>query len=240
MTLSKLPPHHSGFSRSLHPQPIPHLGTRYNSSGVFLPEPGNTIVCHLVPGSETEVVLREMRQRYRAMPGGERLAFTAESSLHMTLFQGIIEYRRQLPYWPDDVPLETPIDDMTAIFLDRLAGFQPGPAFQMEVTGATPNGLTLQGVSEEDRAALRSWRDRLADLLGYRHPDHETYAFHITFAYLTERFEDEAIWAWQSFLDEVVEEIRQRAPVIALRPPAFCCFDDMNHFEELLVLDATA
>ncbi|PYB75473.1 DUF1868 domain-containing protein [Rhizobium wuzhouense] len=216
---------------------LAHLGTRYSSAGIFLPEPGNTMVCHLQAGSETEAVLQEVRERYRAMPGSERLAFTAESSLHMTLFQGIIEYRRRLPYWPADVPLETPIDDMTAIFLDRLAGFEPGQAFQMQVVAATPNGLTLEGVSEADRAALRSWRDRLADLLGYRHPDHETYSFHITFAYMTERFDDETMMAWQPFLAEVVEEIRQRAPILALRPPAFCSFEDMNHFEELLVLE---
>lgn len=240
MMLSKLSPHLKPFSLSLHPEPIPHFGTRYDEAGIFLPEPGNTIVCHLEAGSETEAVLQEIRGRYRSMPGGEHLAFTAESSLHMTLFQGIIEYRRRLPYWPSDVALDAPIDDMTAIFMDRLAGFPPGPAFQMEVIEATPIGLTLAGVSEMDRIALRSWRDRLADLLGYRHSDHETYAFHITYAYVTQRFDDETILAWQPFLEEVVEEIRQRAPIIALRPPAFCSFEDMNHFEELLVLAPAA
>ncbi len=218
----------------------PHLGIRYNLAGTFLPEPGNTIVCHLEPGSQTELVLQDARQRYAAMPGGDRLAFTAPSSLHMTLFQGIIEYKRRLPYWPDDVPLETPIDDMTAIFHDRLAGFQPGPVFNMQVMAATPNGLTLEGVSDADRTALRSWRDRLADLLGYRHLDHETYAFHITFAYMIERFDDETMMAWQPFLEAVVEEVRQRAPILALRPPAFCSFEDMNHFAELLVLEPAA
>lgn len=237
MTLSTLSPHLRPFSRSLNPKPIPHLGTRYNAAGIFLPEPGNTLVCHLEAGSETEGVLQEVRARYRGMPGGQHLAFTAESSLHMTLFQGIIEYRRQLPYWPEDVPLETSVDDMTAIFLDRLAGFLPGPAFQMQVAEATPNGLTLEGVTEADRAALRSWRDRLADLLGYRHPDHDTYAFHITFAYMIERFDDETMLIWQSFLAEVVAEIRQRVAILSLRPPAFCSFEDMNHFEELLVLE---
>jgi hypothetical protein len=240
MTLSTLSPHLRPFSRSLTPAPIPHLGIRYNAAGIFLPVPGNTIVCHLEAGSETEAVLQEVRGRYRAMPGGEQLAFTAESSLHMTLFQGIVEYRRYLPYWPDDLSLEAPIDDMTAIFMDRLVGFEPGPVFQMQVIEATPNGLTLEGVSEADRAALRSWRDRLADLLGYRHPDHDTYAFHITFAYMIERFDDETMMVWQSFLAEVVEEIRQRAPILSLNPPAFCSFEDMNHFEELLVLEPQA
>jgi hypothetical protein len=237
MTLLPLLPHLRPFSRRFNSEPIPHLGTRYNSAGVFLPEPGNTVVCHLEPGSETEAVLQEVRRHYCAMPGGEHLAFTAESSLHMTLFQGIIEHRRSLPYWPADMPVETPIDDMTAIFLDRLAGFEPGPVFQMEVVEATPIGLTLEGLSEADLASLRGWRDRLADLLGYRHPDHETYRFHITFAYMIERFDDETMMAWSSFLAEVVHEIRQQAPILSLKPPAFCSFEDMNHFEELLVLE---
>ncbi len=76
----------------------------------------------------------------------------------------------------------------------------------------------------------------LATLFGYRHPDHETYSFHITFAYLLERFSDGAILTWQKALEEIVEELREAAPVIELEPPAFCSFDDMNHFEKLVVL----
>lgn len=34
-------------------------------------------------------------------------------------------------------------------------------------------------------------------------------------------------------LDSVVDELSQRAPVLELRPPAFCAFNDMTHFEEL-------
>ncbi len=237
MILEALPPYLHPFSRTLTPGPLPHLGTRYNPAGVFLPEPGNTVVCHLLPGSEGERAIIDARARYLAMAGADQLAFTPISSLHMTLFQGIIEYRRRPPYWPADVPLDTPIDDMTAIFLDRLAGFEPDLPFEMEVTGATPAGLTLDGVTAADRSRLKSWRDRFADLFGYRHPDHDSYVFHISFAYPKERFDDSTIVAWAPFLHSVVDEIRARSPVIALRPPAFCAFEDMNHFEELLVFD---
>jgi hypothetical protein len=240
MTLSSFSPHLSPFSSRLHPGEISHKGTRYDGAGTFLPEPGNTIVCHLETGSETEAVLQEVRRSYGAMPGGDKLAFTAASSLHMTLFQGIIEYRRRLPYWPANLALDTPIDDMTTLLRSRLAGFAAGPGFHMEVIEATPIGLTLSGITEQDRLALSTWRDRLADLLGYRHPDHDSYSFHITFAYMIERFDDETLAAWEPFLAGAVEEIRRRAPVLALRPPAFCSFEDMNHFEELLVFDRDA
>jgi len=232
-----LPTHLNFASHALNPGPIPHLGTRYNSTGTFLRERGNTVVCHLADGSATSEVLLDLRERYLRMPGAGKLAFTAASSLHMTLFQGIIETRRALPYWPSDVPVETPVDDMTGIFMDRLAGFPPGEAFAVEVIQATPIGLTLDGVTERDRAILKDWRYRLADLLGYRHPDHDSYVFHITFAYMIERFDDATLAVWVPFLDEMSREIARRAPIIELRAPAFCAFDDMNHFEELMVFD---
>jgi hypothetical protein len=235
--IPQLPDHLKFASLSLNPGPIPHLGQRYDTGGTFLRERGNTVVCHLVEGSQAWAAIHDARARFTDMAGAEKLAFTAASSLHMTLFQGIIETRRALPYWPSDVPVETPVDDMTAIFMDRLARFEPGEAFAMEVIHATPNGLTLDGVTARDRTILKDWRNRFADLLGYRHPDHETYVFHITFAYMIERFDDQTIAAWVPFLDAVASEIRRHAPVIEMRAPAFCAFDDMNHFEELLVFE---
>lgn len=235
--LSDLPDRLVPFVRNLMWGPIPHLGRRYTTAGTFLRERGNTVVCHLVEGSEAAAAIIDARSRFTQMPGAEKLAFTAPSSLHMTLFQGIIETRRVQPYWPLDVPVETPIDDMTRIFMDRLAAFRAGEAFAVEVTHATPNGLTLAGVTERDRDILKDWRNRLADLMGYRHPDHETYAFHITFAYMIERFDEQEMQAWMPFLDDMVNVIRRHAPVIELRAPAFCAFDDMNHFEELLVFE---
>lgn len=90
-----------------------HLGTRYDVMGTFLREPGNTVVCHLVDASASERAVIEVRDRMLSMPDSGKLTFTPVSSLHMTLFQGIIEYRRALPYWPQDVPLNTGIDEMT-------------------------------------------------------------------------------------------------------------------------------
>jgi hypothetical protein len=227
-------------AKSRHPEPPRHLGTRYDTTGRFLPEPGNTVVCHLVEGSATAAALADARQRYLAMPEAKQLAFTPLSSLHMTLFQGIIEGRRALPYWPEDVALTTPIDQMTTFYAERLAAYAGGPEFKVRVTGAAPTGLKVEGATARDRQAMADWRDAFADLFGYRHPDHDDYVFHITFAYVIERFEDAALPAWQQMLDEVVADINRRAPLLDLRAPAFCSFEDMNHFEELVVFDGRA
>lgn len=225
------------FSKVRNPGDPPHFGSRYDATGRFLPEPGNTVVCHLVEGSETQRALVDARARFLTMPEAARLSFTPISSLHMTLFQGVIETRRKPGYWPPELSLDTPIDDTTALLEQRLGGFQGGPAFRMRVAEALPTGLVLVGASEKDGRALRIWRDRLADLFGYRHADHDVYEFHVTFAYVIERFDDEALLAWQLMLAEIVDDIRRRVDVLELCPPAFCSFRDMNHFEELLVIE---
>jgi hypothetical protein len=113
--LDSVKPSLAGFFAGSNPSPPVHLGTRYDTSGNFLIEPGNTVVCHLASGSASEAVVLDVRERMRAMPDADRLAFTPISSLHMTLFQGIIEYRRRLPYWPQGVPLDTGIEDMARL-----------------------------------------------------------------------------------------------------------------------------
>lgn len=234
--LDTVRPSLAGFFEGTNPTPPVHLGTRYDTSGDFLPEPGNTVVCHLVEGSSSEAAILDVRERMRAMPDADRLAFTPVSSLHMTLFQGIIEYRRRLPYWPSDVPLDTGIDDMTGLYLRRLQGFQGCGPFNVKVVEVVPTGLTVAGASEEDRRILKAWRDALSVPFGYRHPDHDTYVFHITFAYQVRRLADERASAWRDLFEDCLSFLDREAPVIELRPPAFCSFKDMKHFEELLVL----
>jgi hypothetical protein len=224
------------YAASRNTVPPKSLGSRYDATGRFLPEPGNTIVCHLVDGSASAHAVLGFRNRAAAQPFARHLAFTAPTSLHMTLFQGIIETRRAEGYWLPGVPLDTPIEAMTAMMLERLGDQPPLPPFRIKATDAVPTGLTVAGVGPEDVAALAAGRDRLADVFGYRHPDHDTYEFHITFAYLIRWLPDEELAGITAFFDEGLAELQAAAPEIALRPPAFCRFEDMHRFEELRVL----
>jgi hypothetical protein len=225
------------FGRQPDRVPPRHLGTRYNQAGVFQPEAGNTVVCHVAEGSATQQALADARLVFQGMADAARLAFTPVASYHMTLFQGIIEGRREYPYWPRDLESDTSIGEMTEQFRQRLAGFAGGPAFQVAVTAVVPTGLRVEGIGAADRQAMADWRDGFAELLGYRHPDHASYDFHITMAYLIDWIDADALPAWQDMLHAVEADIVQRAPVLELRAPAFCSFADMNWFEELLVFN---
>ena len=237
MLTDTLSPELLAYSRGRNATPPPHLGTRYLRAGGFLPEPGNTIVCHVTKGSPTQDVLVEAREKFLAMPEAQQFVFTPITSLHMTLFQGIIEYRRKPGFWPEGIALDAPIDEMTDIMAGRLEQLSVFEPFQVEVTRARPSGLLVEGASERDRKTMRAWRDALAGVLGYRHPDHDDYPFHITFAYAIDWLADDALPRWQAILDEVAGDIRRKMPILELDPPAFCSFEDMNHFCELLVFE---
>jgi hypothetical protein len=216
--------------------PPPRLGIRYDAAGNFLPEAGNTIVCHLERRSPTETTILKLRERLLRLPGADCLAFTPPASLHMTLFQGVIDTRRKQPFWPADIPLHLSIDEITRRMMSRLDGFDGCGPFSVRATEVTPTGITVAGATEEDRRVMQAWRDKLARIFGYRHPDHETYSTHITFAYVIRGIPDAAAAQWEGVLDESLALLQREAPVLALREPAFCKFRDMKHFEELLIL----
>jgi hypothetical protein len=237
MDAAKFSPGLRRYAKSFNPKPPSHLGTRYGVRGGFLPDAGNTIVCHLEKGSETQRAIIESRERYLVMPEAEQFVFTPMTSLHMTLFQGVMDNRRVEGFWPADLPLDTPIEDMTEILAARLEGFEALDPFRVTVVGADPTALVVDGAGENDRKAMRAWRDAFARLFGYQHPDHDDYLYHITFAYPIERLSDAVLPAWQAMLDDVVDAINSRAPELEMTPPAYCVFEDMNHFHEILVFD---
>lgn len=216
--------------------PPRYLGIRFDMSGRFLPTPGNTVVSHVVAGSRTQAALERVRQALIDLPHGDRFAYTPVSSHHMTVFQGTIEGRRQRHFWPEDLPADASIDDTTRLFLQRLEDFPRAQPFRMKLASITPLGLVLTGATEQDERAVRKLRDELTVPFGYRHPDHDSYRFHITLAYpkvwLPAGAEETYLPALERLRDSFAEEVE----TIELGAPAFCVFEDMTEFRPLKYL----
>ncbi|MEM6462702.1 MAG: DUF1868 domain-containing protein [Pseudomonadota bacterium] len=216
--------------------PPPFVGSRFSEEGVFLRERGNTVVSHLVKGSGSEEALLDIRRQMMTLPYADHFAFTAASSLHMTVAQGVLETRRLPGYWPEGIDLETPVEEITRLYLDRFAGLEDQGPYQVRVDEVTPYGVTVSGATVEDEETLRRWRDHLCGPFGYRHPDHEAYVFHITVAYLKKWLPSEAVALYEAELENLLGQLKRTCPVLELDRPALCSFNDMNHFEPLLYL----
>lgn len=214
----------------------PHLDTRFDASGRFLTEHGNTVVAQVVPGSATEAALIDLRAALQALPQAAHFTFTAIESYHMTVFEGVTETRRKAGFWPEGLGHDLPIDTMTAQMTDRLAGWQPPPPFRMRVTAVTPFGLRLTGATAQDEANARAWRDSLSRALRLRTPRHDDYGFHTTLAYVMTPVPVAALPALRTALDDLTAQVQAAIPVLDLARPAFCQFADMNAFPPVLPL----
>lgn len=208
----------------------PHLGIRFDATGRFLPEAGNTVVAQVVPGSPTETALVALRADLMALPHASHFAFTEVSSYHMTVFEGVIETRRKVHHWPAGLPLDLPIPGVTAAMVERLRGWRAPPAFAMRITGVTPFGLRLTGNTAEDERHARAWRDRLSEAFGYRTPTHDSYGFHTTLAYCKAGLPREALPSLRARMADLTARLQAEVPVMHLARPAFCTFADMNAF----------
>ncbi len=224
------------FLASNQTTPPPSLGQRYDAKQ-FLPEAGNTVVCHLDFNNPTHRAVLKARRRMLALPDADRLLFTPMNSLHMTVFEGVIESRRTPNSWPADFDCATAlVESATKSILSRLTEFSPPPSFAVRVAGLRPTGLILEGATEKDEINLRAWREALTTPFGYRHDDHDSYQYHMTFAYPVEWLPDSAQSHWEAELSSILADLANAAPVIPLTAPAFCQFANMNRFDELLIL----
>lgn len=228
-------PHVQKVAKRNNAGPPTRLGQRFSRTS-FLPEAGNTVICHLNTEHPNHHAILDARSKIQALPGAERFLFTPASSLHMTVFEGAIETRRAPDGWPPDISRQADISDVTAHLLDRLSGFAPPPAFSVSVAGVAPTGLMLKGATARDENIMRAWRDALTIPFGYRHETHDTYGFHMTFGYCVDWLSDDEVPLWDSALNAIHSDLVREAPVIPLRSPAFSKFADMTRFDELLVL----
>lgn len=223
------------FAASANTRPPMRLGQRYDKQQ-FLPDPGNTVVCHLDLNSAGGAAVLRARARMQALPGAERLLFTPEHSLHMTVFEGVLDVRRSADAWPADISRDASVDEVTDEMRQRMQGFRGPGTFDVSVNAARVGGLELCGTTDADVAALLAWREALSALFGYRQREHDIYCHHMTFAYPLDWLPEDLVPEWRTAYAEIQADLMAEAPVLPLRAPAFCEFADMTHFEELIVL----
>ena len=211
----------------------PRLGIRFDEAGRFLPEAGNTVVCQIIPGSRTETALAAFRTALSELPEAHLFAFTPKESWHMTVFEGVVETRRDPAFWPQGIDPETALPATTVAMAQRLEGFVPPPPLRMAVQAATPFGLSLRGATAVDEGNARLWRDRLSDALRLKTPRHAEYAFHTTIAYLKRAPSRDALPVWRATISDWTRHLMQDITEVELAPPAFCTFKDMCNFAPL-------
>jgi hypothetical protein len=225
--------------RPPYPSAVP---TKYDPDGNVQPFPGNTIIIPLSPSTElyaSLLTLREKLLKSHLAPLFAKDSLAKPVNWHMTLFIGARDKIRTPGYWPQDIPVDMPLEDVLVALTDKLERFdlQCEPPYRMKVSGFGDTdysiGVHLTPESADEEKRLRDLRNRLSKQLGIRHPGHDGFKFHVTLAYLLRWPDDRQKRELNALLQEHFQSMPAR---VDMGRPVFCSFKDMNGWEPVLKL----
>ncbi|KAB5572766.1 RNA ligase/cyclic nucleotide phosphodiesterase [Coniochaeta sp. 2T2.1] len=213
---------------------------KFDKDGNVQPFPGNTIVCHLSQTSEMYASLLQLYEKLRTSPLAHLFTLLPPPSWHMTVFEGVCDQVRKPDYWPSDLPPDTPLEEYTAHFAEKLSAFdlRCDPPYRMSVRGIDPLqigiGVHLEFPDAAEEARFRGLRDRISETLSLRLLGHDTYGLHISIAYLLRNLTDEQDAEIKKL---VLDHLGDAPKEVEFGAPEFCTFDDMFAFKRLFYLE---
>jgi hypothetical protein len=225
---------------------IPNRDTllKFNKDGSPRPFAGNTVISHLPVQCAMRDAMVALHQELAASALRPKLGLTSTDSYHMTVFPGANDLDRKLYGWPRYVPLDARIEECNRAVGERMTMAKLTCGLPLRVRVDVPATLnyfsacTLRMVpaTSEENAKLRSVRDQLAELYGFRTKDHDQYAFHITMAYQLAPFTQAEQVAYRKILREHLHHIVAAESILELGEPEYCVFPDMFRFEPQTLL----
>ena len=212
------------------------VGYKFDSDGSAIEFAGATIISFL---AETHPVFGEVEQiaeEARRASYAHKFKFLPSSSYHMTnkVLYNDHKNNREGPAWSSKYPRDIRRDELDAsLAKDLLRIVQRGEwprSFCMRPWYVGDSSIKLQPATTKCAHDLCRFRNAIAQETGIRWPDHESYVFHISYAYrLVELSEAEATECVE-FGREQGRRFRERYPEFDLPAGVFCTFRNMEHF----------
>lgn len=219
-----------------------NLNTKFSEAGAVKKFSGNTIICHLPQQGETcppFLQLLNFNRQAAILPFASKIACLPPSSYHVTIFDLCNEGRRDGERWPQGIARDIPIDNCNRLIAERLLAAQLPPVTNLRMVAAQDSGealgrtlrIPLVPATPQDAEALRVVRSAYAAATGIGLEKPDTYAFHITLAYVVRPLDASEEEAAQALLTQLGDAVRHLAEPVTLGPPEYCTFADMFHFQ---------
>ena len=214
------------------------VGRKFTPEGAPLSCPGYTTICHVDPSSDAFQALVEAQDALKAGPTAQAFTFMPPTSLHMTIFEGVIDYSRSPERWPKHLPLDASIEQCAEDAKQRLAPATLDTVFTVRPVGIFAGfSVSMAGATEQQEALLRETRNRLRDTLDLHRGDHDAYQLHITLAYpLRWLGADEALQVID-LSRNVTDRLLQQMPELSLGPLELCTSNTMHRFDPIMPLE---
>ncbi len=211
------------------------IGEKFDTDGTPRRYPGNTVISDIPAGSPAHGALLRVQKSFSGESLSGLFIFLPGDSFHMTVIRGLNDLVRTDGYWPPALDRSAPLsaaDRHVSLAVASVPG--PGPfrmRFHRVEIGREDLRVLLLPEDESALQRLRSYRDRVADVIGLRLPGHDGYGFHVTLAYVWRKPD--------AFRESLLEEVRARSdallsgqPPFDLGRPRMAYYEDMTRFSD--------
>ena len=209
------------------------VGYKFYQDGSFKEFLGATIISFLDTQSTLFAEVISTSRKAQKEVYASKYAFLPPHSYHMT---NMVLYNdspldRQGVGWSKKIPNNTSFGLMNQKLGDMLAHIEFPSFYRMKLTEVHDNSYRLVPATAESAQSIKTFRDSCAEATGIYFPDHDTYEFHISYAYNIITLDKTEEIALQNFLTEETERIKNIIPEFDIPSPEYCTFRDMSHFE---------
>lgn len=162
----------------------------------------------------------------------EKLTFLPLSSFHITVISLAREIDRGKDEWSSQLTEDAKFKQIDAYLSEIVENIPKPRGVKMRLCSTLVNKILVNPATEEDAKALASYRDAVAEATDIRHPGHESYQFHSTFAYQLETFNENEEADLKRYLAPLNDEIQAANLIFELPEPEFVIFEDMSNYEK--------
>lgn len=216
-------------------QPIRYtgeVGRKFFADGAPRMFPGTTIICFVSPDSPIGVAGHALQHRLRKR-FGPKFAMLPPDSFHMTVMDLLCGDIRTPEHWSSRLDLDAPLADTDGFFMAQVRQVAAPNGATMRYNGIVPSSnvmFGLTGIDDSTSTALRAYRDAIAEATGVRHPNHNTYGFHMSLAYRIIELDPDEETALAELYRDWEAEMAHQTLTVTLGTPELCFFDDMVAF----------
>lgn len=205
---------------------------KFTPEGKVVPYYGNTVISFVQdPTSEIYRIVSAARKALMESGFSDCLAFLPESSFHMTVKQLCRYIDRGTDLWPKDIDENLTYRQIDPILKEKVERIPFPEDIYMVPVKCMEATLRLRPYDERSERLIRKYRDDLAEVTTIRYPGHDTYGFHISYAYHVKEYTPAQQEERDALCDKLTRELLTDAKPFRVMPPKFVIFNDMMSYE---------
>jgi hypothetical protein len=215
------------------------VGRKFNADGAVRRFPGNSIICPISPEDDLYHVLVDVQESLKQLTFSNKYALLPPSSFHMTVMDLICDQVREADKWSDHLPLNASLARTDQYFIDQTESMVFPTQFQLHFTELSRTGVSLyfKPADASQAQSLSEFRDAIAVATGVRHPNHQTYRFHVSIAYQIIELTPAEDQVLSGLVTQTNQELRAVLADVTLSDAQLAFFDDMNRFVSVDEID---